>query len=363
MSRILYTLTVMDPGAIPNILLDLAPHLHQLGWEIEILSLQSMPKDRSAVDRAQGLGIPLHSLGLPAWNVPMAVRRLRDFLHERNFDLVHSHLGRADLVTSWAKPARLPHLSTFHSVRCNYHPLTLWGYKVTDSKVSLRTGVSRTVLDSFYGDGFLQSPHEVVYNPVDPARLSIKPSREEARQTLEIESGPVLAQVGRFLPVKAQDLTLRLFQKFLELQPGSHLVLAGDGPLRNRLQVLAQRLGVQDRVRWTGFRSPNLVYACADVVVFPSRWEGLGLVPIEAMMLGLPVVSSALPAVLEYLEPGKNGLVFPVDDLNAYLNAVLSALSPAWDLEETRRKALDLFHPQRIAQNYHNLYCRVGGCS
>lgn len=361
MPALLYTTTALDPGAVPNILLDLAPHLRRLGWSIQVLALQGPPQDGAAVRALEGQGLSVHFLGRPAWDVPGAVRALNRFLRVQPVDLVHSHLGRADLVSAWAKSRATPLVTTFHSVRRNYHPLTLWGYRATESRVGIRTGVSQAVIDSFYADGFLRSAHRVIYNPVNPERLRTTLDREAARRVLGLNGGPVLVQVGRLVPVKAHDLTLRMARLLTGRFPGLRVVFVGDGPLRSRLQALAARLGLEDRVVWLGSRDPVPAFVAADVVVFPSRWEGLGLVPIEAMLLRRPVVSADLPAVREFLEPGRDGVTFPVDDVVAFAAAVERALDPDWDLERTRERVLEKFHPQRIAQEYHDVYRSLGG--
>lgn len=361
MPRILYTVTVLDPGAVPNILFDLAPHLNELGWEIEILALQKPPRNPDSLQRAAQLGITVHHLGVDAWNVPLAVQKMRDFLKSRSYDLVHSHLGRADLVTAWAKPKSMPQVSTFHSVRQNYHPLTLFGYRLTDHRVNVRTGVSQAVIDSFYAHGFLKSRHQVIYNPVDPQRLACSLSRQQARELFGVGEGPALVQVGRLISVKAHQLTLRALALLRRDFPNAVLIVLGDGPLRAQLQHLAKNLGIDEHVRWVGFQAPPKAYAASDLVVFPSLWEGLGLVPIEAMLLKIPVVCSDLPAIREFLNPEEDGLVFPPGQLESYVQAIQQALHPTWNLEKTQRKILERFNPRRIAQDYHNLYISLGG--
>jgi len=100
---------------------------------------------------------------------------------------------------------------------------------------------------------------------------------------------PLLVCVGRLSEQKGQDLAIHA----VALLPGVRLRLVGDGPERIALQQLTQRLGVADRVELTGSVDPRPHLRAADVVVLPSRWEGMSLLLLEAMACGAPIVATA----------------------------------------------------------------------
>jgi glycogen(starch) synthase len=157
-----------------------------------------------------------------------------------------------------------------------------------------------------YADGFLRSAHSVIRNPVDPERLLPEKTREEVRSAWGV--GPdskVLLSVGRFVPAKGQIHLMDALPLLKEKFPGIKLVMAGSGPLESQIRKRASELNVEDRVIWTGFSSsvPDL-FQGADAVVFPSLWEGMGLVPLEAILRSRPVALSDLPALKEFVEPG-----------------------------------------------------------
>jgi glycosyltransferase involved in cell wall biosynthesis len=107
-------------------------------------------------------------------------------------------------------------------------------------------------------------------------------------------------------------------------------VMVGAGPLRSELETLAEQLGVGQRVRFVGFKQPNLLQRhllAADCLVVPSRKEGWGLVVPEGMAAGLPVVAStATNAAIDLIEDGRNGFLFPPED-SAALTEVLVKLA------------------------------------
>lgn len=136
---------------------------------------------------------------------------------------------------------------------------------------------------------------------------------------------PVLLALGRLHRNKAFDTLLRA----LALIPDAHLVIAGEGPERDALGVLARDLGVADRYHPLGWRSDTgaLLAAC-DVMVCPSRHEPLGNVVIEGWSAGRPVVAAASQGPTELIADGITGLLTPVDDASALAKAIRAALDP-----------------------------------
>ncbi len=364
--KLLFIVNSFENGAVPNILLDIAPTLSSAGWLLQFLSIEALPETHESVKRCRLLGLPLESLELGPRASLSAILALRKKIHEAEPDLIHTHLGRADIFAPWAKGG-VPQITTFHSVRQNYNRLTLAGYRVTDNLVAHRTGVSQAAIDSFYARGPLTSAHSVIYNPVNPERIKPRRSRKQVFQALgwpDQTDDPLLVCVGRLMPVKDQKTLIAALPLLLEDFPRLRCVIAGDGPLKPDLAARIHALGLDDHVKlagpWDGVAD---LYAAAAALVFPSLWEGLGLVPLEAMACGCPVAASDIPAVREFLVDRENGLLFQPSSPESLARAVKELLeNPALTRERAergRKKVLECFAPDRIAGQYLALYDEV----
>jgi glycosyltransferase involved in cell wall biosynthesis len=125
---------------------------------------------------------------------------------------------------------------------------------------------------------------------------------------------PVLLTLGRLHSVKAQDVAIEALAGL----PGAFLWIAGAGPLEGELKAQAARIGVADRVRFLGWREDaGALYAAADICLFPSRYEPLGNVVIQAWAHGLPIVAAASQGPAALIRDGEDGLLVPVDDPQA----------------------------------------------
>jgi glycosyltransferase involved in cell wall biosynthesis len=125
---------------------------------------------------------------------------------------------------------------------------------------------------------------DLIENGVDTHAFDPHGPRAERR------SAPLLVQVGRLSTQKAQDRSIRALAACADR--GVRLRLVGDGPERGALERLARQLGVDDRLEFTGSDDPRPHLRAADIVLLPSRWEGMSLVLLEAMSIGAAVVSA-----------------------------------------------------------------------
>jgi len=162
-------------------------------------------------------------------------------------------------------------------------------------------------------------PVEVVWNgaPIQPPRPPLS-------------SPPTVAFAGRLVREKGADLLVRAFSKIAAQIPAARLLLAGDGPERERLNRLIADLGLSSSVAMLG-HLPRLEierhFASAWVQVVPSRWaEPFGLVAAEAMMRGTAVVASASGGLTEVVRGGETGLLVAPGDVDALAQALLRLL-------------------------------------
>jgi glycosyltransferase involved in cell wall biosynthesis len=125
---------------------------------------------------------------------------------------------------------------------------------------------------------------------------------------------PLLLSMGRLHASKAHDISIRALAEL----PGAYLWIAGSGPLEAELKALAAQAGVADRVRFLGWRedAPGL-YRTADVCLFPSRFEPLGNVVIQAWAHGLPVVAAMSDGPAALIRPEQDGMLVPINDVQA----------------------------------------------
>lgn len=135
---------------------------------------------------------------------------------------------------------------------------------------------------------------------------------------------PLLLSMGRLHDAKAHDVTLQALTEI----PDAFLWIAGVGPQEAKLKAMAAALGVADRVRFLGWRTDaSALYRAADVCVFPSRYEPLGNVVIQAWAHGLPVVAAASQGPAALIADGEDGLLVPVDEAEALAEATRRLLA------------------------------------
>ncbi len=149
--------------------------------------------------------------------------------------------------------------------------------------------------------------------------------------------------------------------------PNAMLVIAGEGPARESLRQLVQRMGLTDDVRFVGYLDRNTTlldcYAAADVFVFASRTETQGLVLLEAMAQGTPVVSTAELGTKFVLKDGAGALVMPerVDDFAAAVERVLSDKGLHAMLAASGREYSLTWSSLSLAQRLADVYKAIGG--
>ena len=146
-----------------------------------------------------------------------------------------------------------------------------------------------------------------------------------------------LCCVGRLHPQKGFDVLLRALPRVFERFPQYRLVILGEGKERAPLTALASSLGIAEHIIMPGFiKNPHSIMSRASLFLFPSRFEGFPNALIEAMSIGLPVISADCPSGPAYLiEHEKNGLLVPVGNAAALQASIM-------DLMENPRKAARL---------------------
>ena len=175
------------------------------------------------------------------------------------------------------------------------------------------------------------------------------------------DKAPLLLAMGRLHPAKAHDVALRALKEL----PDAWLWIAGSGPLEAPLKALARDLGVHERVRFLGWREDAAaLYRTADVCVFPSRYEPLGNVVIQAWAQGVPVIAAASQGPSALICHGEDGLLFPVDDPHALARQVRRVLEERplrFQLVENGRSRVEAeFSEAAVVQQWRELYRSFG---
>jgi L-malate glycosyltransferase len=299
---------------------------------------------------------------------------VRSIAHDVGADVVHANTPRAGLISvlacggGGARPV-------VH-IRDSTPPG--WLPTLATSLVARRA--SAFVATSGFLAGQLPSVIDVttVPNAVDPRRFdpgALDPADARARLGLD-QLAPVIAVIGQISPHKGQADAIRALEIVSRAHPDARLLLVGSVKFNsaatrfdNRaysdaLAALAQRLGVSNAVRFLGERSDiAAVLAAVDVALVPSWYEPFGRVALEAMIMGVPVIATAVGGTREVVTDGVDGLVLAPEQPVAWAAAIESLLG---DPERRttmgargRARALRDFSPDRQADEILGVYAGV----
>jgi glycosyltransferase involved in cell wall biosynthesis len=234
-------------------------------------------------------------------------RTLQNAIAEFQPDIIQYWMGRA---ASYAVPGSHKNIGWFGG----YYDLKR--YKYMDAYVGVSYDIARHVREA-------GAPADKVFTIHTIADLPTAQLLRRAEFNTP-EHAPLLLALARLHPKKGIDVLL----KSLKDLPAAYLWIAGDGPIKKELKKLSRDLGVDDRVQFLGWRNDRAaLLATCDVCVFPSRYEPFGTVMVEAWAAGKPLVAAAAAGPKAYVKDGENGLLVPIDDVDALTYAIARVMS------------------------------------
>jgi len=251
---------------------------------------------------------------------PASLRCGEALIREERPDVINSHFAvpTGPSATRLARRHGIPHVLCIHggdifdpSKRLSPHRLPVvrrvvrWVLRSADRVAAPSRNTAENARRWYGHDGAIEIiPHGIAHPPFPPA------SRAELGLPDDVA---ILVSVGRLVPRKANDELIRMLANLP--YPDANLLVVGDGPERAALEALSHALGVADRVRFTGFvdetRKHQLLEA-ADVFVSATTHEGFGLMYLEAMGHGLPVVTYDHGGQSDFLDDGVTGTLAPL---------------------------------------------------
>jgi L-malate glycosyltransferase len=298
--------------------------LRARGHEAELVSLRGSP----LALRAEAAGIPVHAVER-LLSRSRAAFKLVKLVTEARVEIVHTHEAHA-LTAAWL--ARASRRAGIVASRRLAYPLGQNFISQAKYRSAARIlAVSRFVAESVVASGIESRQLAVVYDGVEVPPPAAADERKNARLRWGIEDNErLLGCVGYLLPEKGQELLIRGWPALRERSGPCRLLLAGDGPSRPRLEVLARELKVAEHVIFAGFvENITEVYAALDVFLFPSLAEPLGSSMLVAMARGLPTIALARGAVPEVITDGVDGVLVDGPSPDAFASAVARILDDA----------------------------------
>jgi glycosyltransferase involved in cell wall biosynthesis len=320
-------------------------------------------------DRLKQAGVKVHSLSphkfLPFYLASIPWRLLAD-----RPDILHCHLIPSNIIAKplgalLGVPVVINHDHTNDTRRADSR-LLLALDRFSNRFASRIVAVSASCRDFLITrESIPASDVTLVPNAIDLRRFSPAAARRDpARIELGLPaSARVVAGVGRLNPQKNFSLFLDIAAQLAPRLPDLHFLLAGDGPEEKMLREKAVALGISDRVTFSGYvADTRLVYLAADVLLMPSRYEGLPMTLLEAMAMGLPVVASQLDGIAEVIGDGREGFLVPSDDASLFVERTAALLQDAEFssriAQNARAKIEASFSVERMTSAVEEIYDR-----
>lgn len=297
----------------------------------------------------------------------------------RRYDLIHSHYWLSGWLGSWAaKRWRCPHVVTFHTLGAAKDN-TAAAPPESRMRIATERNVARLcdrVVASTEGDrqqlvaGYDAPGEKIGIVPCGVNLTRFRPLDQGcARRTLGLDpNAAVVLFVGRFDPVKGIDRLLEAVAHPVRIPNLQLVIVGGDGRAtaeHRRLREKTRALGIADRVRFVGrIEQPDLppYYSAADLLALPSHYESFGLVTLEALACGIPVVAAPVGAAAKLLQPQRNGIIVQNGSprhLAHGIETVFSWLHGGFLSADAIRSSVEPYRWGRIAEAMLAQYRRV----
>jgi glycogen synthase len=334
-------------GGLSRHVFDLSRHLALQGHEVTVYTRgqSGAPAEevdgRVRVSRVDGYPPPLAIEDLVPWTLAFNIGLIHRAMGEvsaRPPDVLHAHDWLVTYAATVLKDlCSLPLVTTVHATEHGrhgghlpgptqrfIHRVERWLVSEADRVITCSAFMRDEVVTALGADEARLDliPNQVDLTPYSPPAPSLRPA-------LWPEGRPLILFAGRLEYEKGVQTVLDAFPEIERRVPGVGLLVAGDGTYRSSLQVRAERLGLDGQVRFEGFVDESRLrslYRTSDLAIVPSLYEPFGLVTLEAMASGTPVVVADAGGLRETVEHGVSGLRFAPGDAPGLARAVTRVL-------------------------------------
>jgi len=284
-------------------------------------------------------------------------------------DVIHAHYAIPHSISAhlakemMTRP--LPLVTTLHGTDVTlvgaheeFFQLTRLALRVSDRITAVSHALARETEETF---GTLDQGIEVIPNFIDPkVYFPMDQLKGRCRKYFAPQGEKVLAHISNFREVKRVVDVVNIFALVEKVVP-TRLLLVGDGPEMSRVEREVVKLGLEGKVQFLGSQeSVQEILQTVDVFLLPSEQESFGLVALEAMACGVPVICSRVGGLPEVVQHGKTGYLVEVGNVQGMSEAVLKLLT-----DDSRYKAFseqaviwarETFPVERAVQNYERVY-------
>jgi L-malate glycosyltransferase len=305
----------------------------------------------------------------PPYNLALSVA-MQNVVEQHDLDLVHAHYAVPHATSAWVAKEMLQRpgfriVTTLHGTDItlvgqdpSFRSLTQFSIAKSDGLTAVSEYLRRETHTHF---DIPLDDIRVIPNFVDLERY--RREGQPCHRSKFAEPGErIVTHISNFRGVKRVDDVVRIFARIARRLP-ARLLLVGDGPDRVKAHDTAEREGILDRVLFLGKQnSVSELLSCTDLFLLPSEMEAFGLVALEAMACGVPVVATRTGGIPEVVEDGVSGYLAPVGDVEAMGDAAVSLLEDpaAWQrFSEAARHGAEHFSAERVVAEYESFYTEV----
>lgn len=373
-SKIVQTIKNLDIGNLgggaERFAIDLGVSLLNEGWDVDVFIFfrTNTEAEKKWIKKISDKGIPVYfGTDWRGHNHPItftkATKAFHAYLDETRPQLIHSHFQLGTVAGIWwkrknpgARVVRTAHLASEWEGGLIGLAKSTYASHLYRRFLDAEAGVSKTITQKLQQEAKTGSITKQLYIP-NGINLRIKTADEIPPRDVIVKT---LGSVGRLTEQKGYCYLIDAMSIVLRQLPELNLILVGDGELREELKAQAQKLGISERIYFTGLvDNVQYYYDQMDLFVSSSLWEGLPTVLMEAMAAGIPVVTTDIPGSNDLVQGGVSGWLADMKSPESLAEAILEGCARPDKRREFALAGLEVarkYSMTEIAKQYTGLY-------
>lgn len=276
-------------------------------------------------------------------------------VHEK-IDIVHTHHRMAAFyIKLLSYVCRFKNIYTAHNVFTNKKKLTYFSIN-SIPVIAVGKSVKNNLVEYF---GIAEKNIEVIYNTTldDNQEITIEPLMKEITDS----NGIIISNVGRLSEQKGQIYFIEAAKDVVSKYNNVYFFIIGSGEDEEKLKEQIKKLNLEDKIFMLGYRKDiKSLMRQSDIICLSSLWEGLPLVPIEAISLGKIVVSTDVGGTCEIIQNGFNGYICQKGNSKELSNCIINALLNKFDWTSISKNSINIFNEkfseQSFIKKHNNIY-------